>query len=875
MSTAKITSNLGEGRYKIIIDQDTSVIDGRLTKLSERITELETSIPKLDDEQTAAAGTLYVKVAALNSSIAAYKASGYADAERAAVQEATLEFLDAETAALTARTKLSEAKLQLLAAQKEHEKVTALKAAITTAEREAWAVDLSTELTVGSTVGIVEINGETGRINIAAAGAATAGKITPAQSMTEAQAYAGTAIKPGWQKFRPTYRTGIITAIDYETDTCSVSLDAATSSTLRPRSKDADGEITEPVGYDINQTAALTDVPIHYMTCNSSVFVVGDAVVVQFQEQDWGQPQVIGFVSNPVGCATQIQLRFAAASAYAEFTTYANARIAELGTAVDHAEYLRDTFCDEILDHIQVLEGEVKSFFKLPTGESLYQVWSQAEIDQLKAPWEEVKDSTADLIIDNLQEAIGRWETARDAGSALADSLLGTIAGCTLPANDMTDEEMGDFIVTLDCCRTEEAEPAAIDTSGWTSYQARQILSLFGLTLWDEAQDACSPDIYVRLRVPSLASFSASLKGAVDQENKLLHIIATDHTGSIDGLPEGWLETLRLVLRIDGTGETLSYPTESDYTVTSFQLPVYGTPTSATFDLRATGRLLDFPTTFGARVPSWKWRTVTINFNPVDVPYGEIVEYEDGYSFMSLYFRYVGNAFQNNLNSGIGDTYHPISFALSRAANRFYGAYNEHPITTGVDNLTVIEKEAAEMLTDLAEVNTEVNAFPYQRDSIDSDHWYFLTGTAAGDCEDYSITKIQKLLERGWSIDNLRLESGFREISYVPPRYYDDGSEIRAFDGHMWVLADVGGTKYALTNGNNSLFDPATLRALYPYAPHVQISGRTWAPYDLPAWTPDMERAVTVEPLPHTSFDLPIIRMTGSMLNTTPEVPAS
>ncbi len=115
------------------------------------------------------------------------------------------------------------------------------------------------------------------------------GLMTAPQVMSPEQAFLTAAVMPGWQKWRPTYRTGTITALDVDADTASVSLDAAASSAK---------------GLGINQTGSLSNVPVSYMTCNAKAFEVGDRCVVRFTSQDWSRPVVIGFVDNPKPCET-------------------------------------------------------------------------------------------------------------------------------------------------------------------------------------------------------------------------------------------------------------------------------------------------------------------------------------------------------------------------------------------------------------------------------------------------------------------------------------------------------------------------------------------------------------------------------------------
>lgn len=55
-------------------------------------------------------------------------------------------------------------------------------------------------------------------------------------------------------------------------------------------------------------------VPIEYMNCGSSVFVVGDTVIVEFENFNWNSPKVIGFKDNPKECGVWFYRLFGNAS---------------------------------------------------------------------------------------------------------------------------------------------------------------------------------------------------------------------------------------------------------------------------------------------------------------------------------------------------------------------------------------------------------------------------------------------------------------------------------------------------------------------------------------------------------------------------------
>lgn len=113
------------------------------------------------------------------------------------------------------------------------------------------------------------------------------GVMTGRQVMSPSQAYYNAAILPGWQKFKPMYRWGTASNVDYEANTMTVTLADATSSAQ---------------GLNVNAQSVLFDVPVEYMTCDAGAFEDGDRVVVQFRNQDQSLPLVIGFVDNPRAC---------------------------------------------------------------------------------------------------------------------------------------------------------------------------------------------------------------------------------------------------------------------------------------------------------------------------------------------------------------------------------------------------------------------------------------------------------------------------------------------------------------------------------------------------------------------------------------------
>lgn len=160
----------------------------------------------------------------------------------------------------------------------------------------AWCADLNESLS--GEVGTIEIPGERTAPVIIMPGGSSGndaiydtdrdGQIVPVLGLSPSENYYNLAMMPGWQKYQPTFRLGVITNLN--ANLCDITLDAAISSLQ---------------GLDVNPDATLTNVPITYLTCDGAAFEVGDRVVVAYTGSGPGTtytPSVIGFESNPKTC---------------------------------------------------------------------------------------------------------------------------------------------------------------------------------------------------------------------------------------------------------------------------------------------------------------------------------------------------------------------------------------------------------------------------------------------------------------------------------------------------------------------------------------------------------------------------------------------
>jgi hypothetical protein len=282
MGKGTIQSHLGDGLYDLQLEFNKDRALAQKAELEERYDELYyDEVPELEADKDTAEQNLNAAEQDLNETIESGDTEAISE-----VQEPYLEALQAYSLATQA---LSSAKLEL---ESVSAKIQSLSNIAATDSLTAWCADLTTDLS--GEVGTVEVPGERDHVLIrpghngaAVYDAVRDGQIFPIKSTTPAATFYNLAMLPGWQKWRPQYRLGEITAIDVDTDTCDVTLDTESSS-------------AQNLG--VNQASTLSGIPIEYMTCNSAAFEVGDRVLVEFDGQRWSGAKVVGFESEPKAC---------------------------------------------------------------------------------------------------------------------------------------------------------------------------------------------------------------------------------------------------------------------------------------------------------------------------------------------------------------------------------------------------------------------------------------------------------------------------------------------------------------------------------------------------------------------------------------------
>jgi len=169
-----------------------------------------------------------------------------------------------------------------------NEKKAKLESIVTTREMQAWCATFTEDAT--GVTGTIEIDGVSmTQILIPECKPWTTadGDYRHGLAMSGAATYLAECLLPAWQRYKPTYRAGVISEIDRTEHTCTVTLDET---------------VSPAQDLPINKWDTMFNVPIEYLDCNSGPFEDGDRVVVQFVNQDWEQPKVIGFESNPKPC---------------------------------------------------------------------------------------------------------------------------------------------------------------------------------------------------------------------------------------------------------------------------------------------------------------------------------------------------------------------------------------------------------------------------------------------------------------------------------------------------------------------------------------------------------------------------------------------
>jgi hypothetical protein len=297
-----------------LVERRIAIMDDRITEMTEELEKIQQKINELQIDYGEAEAKYDTAVAEFIDELKAALAAGgsipdtseytsaYADAYKLSVE---LIELERQRDLLQISKDILQADRDKLDSSKEAE------------GRQAWCADLTTTIGMDSEVATVEIPGEHQYLLIYPQGKGDGahspdrdGVLTPREWATPEQAYWCAAALPGWQRFRPNYRTGEISGIGKHgiigshgqfrlVDGGLIKLPEKASVEERGEWSSVDSLPihTGPLDASPNITGATA----HYLTQDMGAFLDGDRVLVQFQALDRQQPRVIGFEKEPRG----------------------------------------------------------------------------------------------------------------------------------------------------------------------------------------------------------------------------------------------------------------------------------------------------------------------------------------------------------------------------------------------------------------------------------------------------------------------------------------------------------------------------------------------------------------------------------------------
>lgn len=140
----------------------------------------------------------------------------------------------------------------------------------------------------------------------------------------------------------------------------------------------------------------------------------------------------------------------------------------------------------------------------------------------------------------------------------------------------------------------------------------------------------------------------------------------------------------------------------------------------------------------------------------------------------------------------------------------FCGQNPTHPLVTNTGNTQITMTE--QLKADLKSVNSDVN----NRNNYKSDtetygkleYWAIMSPGASGDCEDFALTKAQKLLDLGYPASAIKIEIG------LTPKGV----------GHAWLIVQTTAGEYALDLGQKEPVSAGTLT----YTDRRRQTGTQW-----------------------------------------------
>lgn len=471
MGQAKIISGGTGGLYNVELVKHTPKSTARLVVVETRIAAINDTEMAAADNLVASASSAKISAEAdLNVAMNSGIASDITDKQKVLYTKVA-----AYASAVHARAVL---KAELIALKKEKEYLDGVLTVVQVDD--VWCADLTEDLAPGAPVGIIEVNGEgddeDNEIIIMPGGKTGLGKLSPAGEGSAAGLAYNMAIFPWWQKWKPTYRIGTITAITKSGSSagsgasvrCNLTLDVSVSSvqgkttietisTTPPTltTKYTPLYINEP--RDVNNVTNLTDVFCEYMHCPDKSYAVGDRVIVEFGSQSWANPKVIGFESSPKACGKYLVLRTGDVTGCAAYTAIADKRIADLTREISFINYTKISYYPQVIAYLQSWIGKIVGWMGLRFNPFPIIVTAADMAPKVKIyqDWiDSVLGSNHNLgyqwMFDNRTNAVTMYEYSKQMQTEFASMARVTLTGHKDPAHDIVSSPTTKMLTTSD-----------------------------------------------------------------------------------------------------------------------------------------------------------------------------------------------------------------------------------------------------------------------------------------------------------------------------------------------------------------------------------------------------------------------------------------
>lgn len=212
--------------------------------------------------------------------------------------------------------------------------------------------------------------------------------------------------------------------------------------------------------------------------------------------------------------------------------------------------------------------------------------------------------------------------------------------------------------------------------------------------------------------------------------------------------------------------------------------------------------------------------------------YGEVGMYNNTNPFTFHVKRFTHNVPANGVTTARDLYFVSTSLLINTAPyygwTNFAAANPTFGLVTNNSNTQLTYSE--DLMNVLTSVNTEVNTTHTYQGDRGSDNWNIMADGQPGDCEDFALTKANKLLSLGYPASAIHIESGWPEGT-VPV----DNKMI----GHAWLVVQTTAGDYALDISSNALIRNSALRNSQgkDYVCRRRQIGSNWAFISPFGWT--------------------------------------